>query len=141
MRAEREGRSFMLNTTPAAPARITALRFVAADPSRRGRRVVPHRRRRRLVGGVELEGNLHTLGYFSAEVCVGTPPKSFDLIVDTGSALTALPCADCTKCGVHKHATSSLARYDQKLSATSRRVDCEHPPPGLRCSSSRQKSR
>ena len=67
----------------------------------RGRRLT----RRSLITGRELQGNLHTLGYFSAYVCAGTPQTKFDLIVDTGSSLTAMPCRDCTHCGTHRHAS------------------------------------
>ena len=116
-------------------AEVTPLRFVPADASgRRGRRPAPHKRRLGL-GGLELSGNLHTLGYFSADVCVGSPPKSFDLIVDTGSALTALPCADCPHCGAHKHAAAPGSRFSEASSSSSQRVDCSHPPTGMRCSS------
>ena len=100
---------------------ITPLRFVHADPSgARGRR-------RKLSGlrGSAVHGNLHTLGYFSADVCVGTPATSFDLIVDTGSALTALPCADCSECGEHAHPGGSHhRRYDESRSSTSERLQC-----------------
>ena len=77
----------------------------------------------------------HTLGYFSADVCVGTPSKSFDLIVDTGSALTAFPCADCTHCGAHEHASSPGSRFSVTASSTSEQVQCSHPPRGAHCRS------
>lgn len=100
---------------------ITPLRFVAADPSgSRRRALVGHRQRgRQLITGWEMHGNLHTLGYFSADLCVGTPPRSFDLIVDTGSSLTAVPCADCTQCGAHKHDGQPGARFSEAASSTS----------------------
>ncbi|KAL3920149.1 MAG: hypothetical protein SGPRY_005359 [Prymnesium sp.] len=118
---------------PTNHSAITPLRFVRADPSGAlRRRLVPHRRRgRQLATGFEMHGDLHTLGYFSADVCVGTPPKSFDLIIDTGSALTAFPCADCNHCGAHRHAKSSGARFDEKQSSTSQRVSCTQPVPGM----------
>lgn len=99
-------------------AHVTQLTFRSADPA------APGRRRRRLETGHELQGNLHTLGYFSANVCLGTPELSFDLIVDTGSALTALPCVGCTECGAHQHATYSNRRYDASLSSSSSQLNC-----------------
>ena len=116
-------------------ATVTPLRFLHADPSGlRGRRQAAHKRRLN-PAGLELEGNLNTLGYFSAEVCVGTPARSFDLIVDTGSALTAFPCSDCQHCGEHKHASVPGARFDPAHSTSARTVDCSQPPPGMHCRS------
>jgi len=116
-------------------ATITPLKFLHADPlGARGRRPAAHKRRLN-PHGLELEGNLNTLGYFSAEVCVGTPHKSFDLIVDTGSALTAFPCSDCPHCGEHKHANAPGQRFDERHSSSARKVECAHPPPGMRCRS------
>ena len=36
-----------------------------------------------------LSGELHTLGYYSTIVCLGEPGQPYDLIVDTGSSITA----------------------------------------------------
>ena len=74
-----------------------------------------------------MQGNLYALGYFSASVCFGTPQQQFDLIIDTGSSLTAVPCADCTHCGSHQHASYRNARYDSEASSTHSAVDCHHP--------------
>ena len=118
-----------------ANATVTPLKFLHADPAARGRRLPAAHKRRLNPAGLELEGNLNTLGYFSAQVCVGTPSKSFDLIVDTGSALTAFPCSDCPHCGEHKHASKAGARYDPSKSSTSAKVECAHPPGGMHCRS------
>lgn len=78
--------------------------------------------------GWRLDGNLKTLGYFAANVCLGADHKTFSLIVDTGSSLAAMPCADCSGCG--KHQTG--ARFDpSRPGATT--VDCNHPPTSMRC--------
>ena len=37
-----------------------------------------------------LSGELHTLGYYSTIVCLGDPGQPYDLIVDTGSSITAV---------------------------------------------------
>ena len=118
------------------PSSVTRLRFVNAsshsDSDGRRRRLLP----RRLAGWAgSLHGNLHTLGYFSADVCVGTPGRSFDLIVDTGSALTAFPCASCSHCGLHKHGSVNGARYSESQSSTNQKVACSKPPPGMHCRS------
>ena len=40
--------------------------------------------------------------YFYATVQLGTPPREFAVIVDTGSTVTYVPCASCgTGCGEH----------------------------------------
>ena len=51
-----------------------------------------------------LYGNTEPLGYFYAEVAVGTPAQFFHLVVDTRSSLTTVPCAGCTRCGSHTNA-------------------------------------
>ena len=91
----------------------------------------PERVGRRLTAvsdGWRLDGNLKTLGYFAANVCLGADHKTFSLIVDTGSSLAAMPCADCSGCGKHK----TGARFDpSRPGATT--VDCHHPPTNMRC--------
>ncbi|KAJ1621220.1 aspartic peptidase domain-containing protein [Pavlovales sp. CCMP2436] len=57
-----------------------------------------------------LQGSLQ-LGYFSAVIGFGTPAQSFELIVDTGSHMTAVPCAGCTQCGRHR-------KFDSKRSSS-----------------------
>lgn len=108
----------VLQVHSSAGSHIMPLSFRAADPAS------PGSRRRRLATGHELHGNLHTLGYFSADVCLGTPEMSFDLIVDTGSALTALPCVNCPACGEHAHSAYSQRRYDASKSSTGSIVPC-----------------
>ena len=49
-----------------------------------------------------LHGSVKEHGYYYVDVSLGTPPKSFQVIVDTGSTLTYVPCADCgSDCGAH----------------------------------------
>ena len=59
-----------------------------------------------IIGGVHV-------GYVAATVNIGTPPRNFDVILDTGSSRTVLPCVDCVDCG-HEHA------YDPARSSTAR---------------------
>lgn len=118
-----EGRPMLANASNRAA--ITPLRFSAPPPYA----VNGSRRRLALRSGWRLSGNLHTLGYFAAEVCLGTPQTSFELIVDTGSSLMALPCAGCTHCGQHKHG----ARFDAQRSSTASTYSCSRTPTGMHC--------
>ncbi|KOO27015.1 aspartic proteinase-like protein 2-like protein [Chrysochromulina tobinii] len=80
------------------------------------------RRGRRLGSAViseRLSGDLMSRGYFAAEILVGTPPQRFSLIVDTGSSITALPCAECSSCGEHAN-----PRFRPAASRTFEPVGC-----------------
>ncbi|KAG8470874.1 hypothetical protein KFE25_009295 [Diacronema lutheri] len=67
-------------------------------------------RGRRRALRASLEGDLR-LGYFSTIVGLGTPAQHFELIVDTGSSITTVPCAGCTQCGRHR-------KFDARRSTT-----------------------
>jgi len=89
---------------------------------------------RRLSAGGQLSGALHTLGYFSTEVCVGSPPRRYDVIVDTGSSLTAVPCSSCKTCG--EHICGRAGRFDPTESTTAKPVHCpsrDLQAAGVRC--------
>ena len=79
----------------------------AAPDARAVARARRRQRRRRLSVSSQqliserLSGDLMSRGYFAADVTVGNPPQRFSLIVDTGSSITALPCAECERCGAH----------------------------------------
>mmetsp|Transcript_16952 Transcript_16952/g.50123 ORF Transcript_16952/g.50123 Transcript_16952/m.50123 type:complete len:527 (-) Transcript_16952:84-1664(-) len=118
----------MSNLT-AHPHAVTPLSFVPV--TRHPQQTLRRGRRMSLLPGWQMSGNLHTLGYFSAPVCLGSPSRQFDLIVDTGSALTALPCEGCPHCGSHKHGSVSGARFSEKASSTSEPVVCSRPPRGM----------
>ena len=93
----------------------------------------PEKRGRRLTAasdGWRLSGNLKTLGYFAANVCLGSDHKSFNLIVDTGSSLAAMPCADCTACGHHK----AGARFDPTKSRSASSLSCSSSSSSMHCS-------
>ena len=92
--------------------------------TRRGRRLAA------VSDGWRLNGNLHTLGYFAASVCIGSSSTTFELIVDTGSSLAAMPCAGCSSCGHHK----AGARFDPGKSTSASSFSCSRPPPSMRCS-------
>jgi hypothetical protein len=60
-------------------------------------------------------------GYFSARIELGTPPRPFDLIVDTGSSLTYVTCSGCyPRCGKHANAP-----FDPSQSSTAKEVPCK----------------
>ncbi|GBF92869.1 eukaryotic aspartyl protease [Raphidocelis subcapitata] len=93
----------------------------APEPARERRR-----RRALLADGAaaergELSGNIH-LGYFTARLHVGTPPQAFDLIADTGSTLTYIPCAGCARCGAH-----TSPPFDPAASRSARNLTCGEP--------------
>lgn len=39
--------------------------------------------------------------YFYAQLLLGTPPKAYATIIDTGSSITYIPCSKCQHCGTH----------------------------------------
>ncbi|CAN6584095.1 unnamed protein product [Malus baccata var. baccata] len=69
-------------------------------------------------------------GFFYVELWIGTPPVKANLAIDTGSDLTWVQCADCTKCF-----PVALPNFDGKKSATYRAMSPRHPlcpdPPPL----------
>ena len=121
-----------------ARAGFSPRRFVHADPAgRRGRRLATPRGRGLEPHGLELHGNLHTLGYFAAEICAGTPAQTFDVIIDTGSSLTAVACKGCSHCGSHTHpGIAGSRRFDEAASSTASAFSCHHPPSNVHCSCS-----
>ena len=87
---------------------------------------------RRLKSDGVLSGALHTLGYYSTDVCIGSPAKRYDLIIDTGSSVTAVPCSTCRQCGTHHCGVAG--RFDLKRSSTGQPVGCRSHS-GLTCES------
>lgn len=69
---------------------------------------------------------------YSTEVCLGSPGRRFDLIIDTGSSITAVPCSSCKSCGKH-HCGRYGRCFDPKYSPSSRTVNCRSPPSGYSC--------
>jgi hypothetical protein len=65
---------------------------------------------------IPLYGN-SSLGYYYANIFIGTPPQMQSVIVDTGSGILALPCSRCTSCGrghlnpPYRLESSSSSRY------------------------------
>ena len=83
-----------------------------------------------------LHGSVVTTGYYAMELHLGTPPQTFEVIVDTGSTIAYVPCGFCgDKCGVHinkpfQPQDSGTAEFINCVSATcatfcgSRRCSC-----------------
>ena len=120
----------------ARAATITPLRY-------RSRGDVTHRASLRRARGLlvpgRLNGDLQTHGYFAASACVGSPRRTVQLIVDTGSSLTAFPCGRCAHCGHHGGSLVGANGLElnttltevQHTSTSIRNVSCEQLPPGV----------
>jgi hypothetical protein len=86
---------------------------------------------RRLEGTGSLSGHLTTTGYFSTNICLGTPARMYELVVDTGSSITSVPCRQCAECGPHR--CGSTGRFDELASNTAERAPCHSARHLLRC--------
>ena len=64
-------------------------------------------------------------------MCLGSPGKQYNLIIDTGSSITAVPCSGCQQCGVHHCGRTGY--FDTSTSPSSRTISCREPPPGFTC--------
>lgn len=63
-----------------------------------------------------------SLGYYFVNIFVGTPnPQPQSVIIDTGSGILAMPCANCKSCGHDNHIHPP---YDQSKSQSSRTLTC-----------------
>jgi hypothetical protein len=54
------------------------------------------------------EGNQGECRYFYTTLLLGTPPREFSVIIDTGSTITYIPCKECAHCGKHTVSSSTL---------------------------------
>ena len=69
---------------------------------------------------MELYGNF-TLGYYFANIFLGTPPQEQSFIIDTGSSVFAIPCDMCVSCGL-RHLNP---KFDVAKSTTNQLLTCE----------------
>ncbi len=60
--------------------------------------------------------------YFYVTLGLGTPSKQYQLILDTGSTVTYVPCSDCKHCGKH-----TGVPFDVKASSTAEELSCSSP--------------
>lgn len=66
--------------------------------------VIPLRVARRLSDdGVRIFGGVASDGYIACTIWVGEDAQPFDVVLDTGSPLTIVPCNTCTHCGDHSY--------------------------------------
>ena len=100
---------------PLTPPSSTAPRPACPRPAQ------PHR-----VCGVLLAPS-----QYSTDVCLGSPGRRFDLIVDTGSSITAVPCSSCKQCGAHH--CGIAGRFDMRGSSSATAIGCRTPPAGFAC--------
>lgn len=68
---------------------------------------------------IPLYGNA-TLGYYYANIYVGSPPQEQSVIMDTGSGQLALPCSKCVSCG-NRHIHPP---FRMSASTTSKFITC-----------------
>jgi hypothetical protein len=72
-----------------------------------------------------LHGAVKESGYFYSSIYLGTPPKKFTVIVDTGSTMTYIPCISCgSSCGPNHQKTHA---FDPASSDTCDVIDCSSP--------------
>ncbi|KAK1383222.1 Aspartic proteinase-like protein 2 [Heracleum sosnowskyi] len=84
--------------------------------------VVPRHLRSKLpIARVPLYNDLGARGYYTTHVTIGTPPRKYALLVDTGSAVTFVPCSTCKKCGkLHEG-----PKFDPEQSTTYEPMKCD----------------
>ncbi|KAF3443564.1 hypothetical protein FNV43_RR13251 [Rhamnella rubrinervis] len=80
-----------------------------------------HRRRTEEESEYHIKANENYQEYFM-DVFVGTPPKHFSLILDTGSDLNWIQCVPCYDCF-----EQNGPYYDPKESTSFRNISCEDP--------------
>eukprot|EP01098_Paradermamoeba_levis_P014564 TRINITY_DN69_c0_g1_i1.p1 TRINITY_DN69_c0_g1~~TRINITY_DN69_c0_g1_i1.p1 ORF type:complete len:474 (-),score=110.02 TRINITY_DN69_c0_g1_i1:165-1586(-) len=67
------------------------------------------------ASNIPLEGDVNRFGIFYIEVGVGTPPRNFKVIFDTGGWNFLLINRNCTTCGEVRHYRPSLSSTDRRL--------------------------
>lgn len=73
---------------------------------------------------IPLHGAVKDSGYFYSSIYLGTPPKKFSVIVDTGSTMTYIPCISCGEaCGPNHQERA----FDPDSSHTCSVVSCRSP--------------
>ncbi|GFR53015.1 hypothetical protein Agub_g15707 [Astrephomene gubernaculifera] len=83
----------------------------------------PSSRRHLLRSGVlPVQGAVREVGYFYTTLKLGTPARTFSVIIDTGSTITYIPCKGCAHCGKHQDEW-----FDPDASSTAKKLGCKDP--------------
>jgi len=77
------------------------------------------------IESARLYGNIDQYAYWFVDLLVGTPVQRVSLILDTGSGLSAFPCASCRHCGKHID-----PNFDITQSSTAKWMTCAGGCPG-----------
>ena len=89
-----------------SPSTPTALEHLREHDAHRRRRILESPGESHGASTFPLHGSVKEHGYYYANIALGDPsPRTFQVIVDTGSTLTYVPCATCAKCGTHTGGT------------------------------------
>ena len=89
-----------------SPSTPTALAHLREHDAHRRRRILESPAESPGASTFPLHGSVKEHGYYYANIALGDPsPRTFQVIVDTGSTLTYVPCATCAKCGTHTGGT------------------------------------
>ena len=92
--------------TPRRQSTPTALAQLREHDAHRRRRILESPGESHGASTFPLHGSVKEHGYYYANIALGDPsPRTFQVIVDTGSTLTYVPCATCAKCGTHTGGT------------------------------------
>jgi hypothetical protein len=78
---------------------------------------------------LELHGNLLPLGIFYTEVVIGTPPRRFQVSVDTGSTDMLVPVAGCTGCKPNTTLYDPAASSTTAVELCNKTLDCSRCQP------------
>ncbi|XP_043718778.1 aspartic proteinase 36-like isoform X2 [Telopea speciosissima] len=65
------------------------------------------------------------LGTYYTKLAIGSPPKVYYVLVDTGSDILWVNCVDCTNCPTKNVLGLELKTYDPKASATGEVITCD----------------
>lgn len=81
-------------------------------------------------GSLAVFGAVREVGYFYTKLALGSPPRHFSVIIDTGSTITYVPCSNCRHCGKHQDPA-----FNPQSSSSARELSCTHPKCGTSCGS------
>ena len=77
-----------------------------------------------MSAALPLHGAVRDSGYFFSSISLGTPPKKFTVIVDTGSTMTYIPCSGRFSCGSSCGPNHQTHAFDPDASHTCDVIDC-----------------